>query len=121
MLDNIKNLKRRWCVLYEGTFMWFKGRQDSIKSGWLTKMGGGTSTLGRKNWKRRYMCLRMGELSYMPSDDETAPKLGVVDVLSATEISVLVRKCAMTRIKPSHLRRLFFSFLFFFFEEGKKK
>ena len=74
--------------------MWFKGKQDSIKAGWLTKMGGGTSTLGRKNWKRRYMTLRMNELAYMPSEDDTAPKLGVVDVLTATEISLATEDMA---------------------------
>jgi hypothetical protein len=70
--------------------MWFKSKQDSIKSGWLTKMGGGTTTLGRKNWKRRYMTLRMGELAYMATEDDASPKLGVVDILTATEVSVSV-------------------------------
>jgi hypothetical protein len=41
-----QNLKRRWNVLNDGTLMWFKGKQDFIHSGWMTKMGGGTTTLG---------------------------------------------------------------------------
>lgn len=44
----LKNLRKRWCVLHESTFMWFKAKQDFIHAGYLTKMGGGTSTLGRK-------------------------------------------------------------------------
>jgi myosin X len=64
----LKNLKKRWCVLHENTFMWFKGKQDFIKAGWLSKLGGGTSTLGRKNWKRRWMTLRGGTLIYQPSE-----------------------------------------------------
>jgi myosin X len=42
----MKNLRKRWCVLHEGTFMWFKGQQNFIKAGDLTKMGGGNSTFG---------------------------------------------------------------------------
>jgi myosin X len=76
-------------VLHDGTFMWFKAKQDSIKAGWLTKMGGGTSTLGRKNWKRRYMTLKFGELAYLTGEEEGAEVKGVVDVLTATEISPL--------------------------------
>ncbi len=77
-------------MLHDGTFMWFKSKQDSIKAGWLTKMGGGTSTLGRKNWKRRYMTLKMGELAYMASDEENTPALGTVEIMSAIEISMVV-------------------------------
>lgn len=93
-----QNLKRRWCVLHDGTFMWFKSKQDSIKSGWLTKLGGGTSTLGRKSWKRRYFTLKFGELAYMPSEDENAEHLGVMDILTATEISMTVCSCALLRV-----------------------
>ncbi|EDQ90136.1 uncharacterized protein MONBRDRAFT_36712 [Monosiga brevicollis MX1] len=84
----LKNLKRRWCVLHEGTFMWFKARQDFIHAGWLTKIGGGTSTLGRKSWKRRWMALKGGELHYMPSQEEQATVLGVVDIQKAEAITV---------------------------------
>ncbi|MEQ2190908.1 hypothetical protein XENOCAPTIV_014391, partial [Xenoophorus captivus] len=45
--------RRRWCVLKDETFMWFRAKQDSLKSGWLYKKGGGMSTLSRRNWKMR--------------------------------------------------------------------
>jgi hypothetical protein len=67
--------------------MWFGARQDFIFAGWLTKMGGGTSTLGRKNWKRRWITLKGGELHYHPSQEEDATVLGIVDIQNATEIS----------------------------------
>lgn len=82
----LKNLKKRWCILNDGMFMWFKGAQNFIKAGWLTKMGGGTATLGRKNWKRRWMTLKMGELHYHPSEDEDATILGIVDIQGCERI-----------------------------------
>ena len=82
-----QNLKKRWCVLHDGTLMWFKGKQDFIKAGWLTKMGGGTSTLGRKNWKRRWFTLKGGELHYHPSEDDDAEVLGIIDVQHCDEVS----------------------------------
>ena len=66
--------------------MWFNARQDFIHAGWMQKMGGGTSTLGRKNWKRRWMTLKGGELHYHPSQEEDATVLGIVDIQSATDI-----------------------------------
>ena len=30
------------------TFMWFRSKQESLKSGWLYKKGGGLSTLSRR-------------------------------------------------------------------------
>ena len=37
--------------------------------GWVMKEGGGKSTFGRKNWKRRYLVLTAtGLLSYFDSD-----------------------------------------------------
>ncbi|KAG7258352.1 hypothetical protein CRUP_019282, partial [Coryphaenoides rupestris] len=39
--------RRRWCVLKDETFMWFRSKQESLKSGWLYKKGGGLSTLSR--------------------------------------------------------------------------
>ena len=62
----MKNLKKRWCVLHEDMFMWFRGKQDFIYAGWLTKMGGGTATFGRKNWKRRWMTVRGIRALYSP-------------------------------------------------------
>lgn len=40
--------RRRWCVLKDETFMWFRSKQESLKSGWLYKKGGGLSTLSRR-------------------------------------------------------------------------
>jgi len=76
----MKALKKRWVVLHEGTLMWFKGQQNFIKAGWMQKMGGGNSTFGRKNWKRRWMTLKGGELHYHESEDDDANILGIVDV-----------------------------------------
>ena len=81
----MQNLKSKWCVLHGNTFMFFKKKQDSIHAGFLTKMGGGTSTLGRKNWKRRWMALKGGKLHYYPSQAEK-DELGVVDVQNCVDI-----------------------------------
>jgi len=67
--------------------MWFKAKQDFIHAGWLTKMGGGTSTMGRKSWKRRWMTLKGGELHYMPSQGEEAEVLGTVDIQNCEAVS----------------------------------
>lgn len=82
----MKNLKKRWCVLHDDTFMWFRGKQDFIKAGWLTKMGGGSSTLGRKNWKRRWMTVKKGMLQYLPSEEEDAELLGEIDIRNCEKI-----------------------------------
>lgn len=79
-------MKKRWCVMNDGVLMWFKGAQNFIKAGWLTKMGGGSSTLGRKSWKRRWMTLKGGELHYHPSEEEDATILGVVDIQGCEKI-----------------------------------
>eukprot|EP00039_Didymoeca_costata_P001385 m.52055 g.52055 ORF g.52055 m.52055 type:complete len:1903 (+) comp10770_c0_seq2:130-5838(+) len=82
----LNNLKKRWCVLHEGTFMWFKGQQNFIRAGWLTKMGGGTSTFGRTNWKKRWMTLKGGELHYHETEDDEAKILGIVDIQNCESI-----------------------------------
>uniref|UniRef100_A0A7M4FDX9 Myosin X n=1 Tax=Crocodylus porosus TaxID=8502 RepID=A0A7M4FDX9_CROPO len=46
--------KRRWCVLKDETFLWFRSKQEALKQGWLHKKGGGSSTLSRRNWKKRW-------------------------------------------------------------------
>jgi len=52
------------------------------KSGWLTKMGGGSTPLfGRKSWKQRWFVLKAGVLSY--SEDEHSEQLGVLDLKGA--------------------------------------
>lgn len=36
--------------------------------GWLTKQGGGSTVLSRKNWKRRWFILQMHQLTYHKSN-----------------------------------------------------
>ena len=74
--------RRRWCVLKDETFMWFRAKQDSLKSGWLYKKGGGMSTLSRRNWKMRWFVLRESRLMYFENDSEEKLK-GTIDVRSA--------------------------------------
>ncbi|XP_076858240.1 unconventional myosin-X isoform X2 [Brachyhypopomus gauderio] len=77
--------RRRWCVLKDETFMWFRSKQDSLKSGWLYKKGGGMSTLSRRNWKMRWFVLRETKLMYFDNDSEEKLK-GTIDIRSAREI-----------------------------------
>uniref|UniRef100_A0AAV2JXA4 Uncharacterized protein n=1 Tax=Knipowitschia caucasica TaxID=637954 RepID=A0AAV2JXA4_KNICA len=77
--------RRRWCVLKDDTFMWFRAKQDSLKSGWLYKKGGGMSTLSRRNWKMRWFVLRENKLIYFENDSEEKQK-GTIDVRAAKEI-----------------------------------
>lgn len=91
--------RRRWCVLKDETFMWFRAKQDSLKSGWLYKKGGGMSTLSRRNWKMRWFILRGTKLMYFENDSEEKLK-GTIDIsgvkydqlsaVSATEPVLLV-------------------------------
>uniref|UniRef100_A0A3Q2DRB7 Myosin X, like 1 n=1 Tax=Cyprinodon variegatus TaxID=28743 RepID=A0A3Q2DRB7_CYPVA len=71
--------KRRWCVLKDETFMWFRSKQESLKSGWLYKKGGGLSTLSRRNWKMRWFVLRDNKLMYYENDSEEKLK-GTIDI-----------------------------------------
>ncbi|XP_047201437.1 unconventional myosin-X isoform X1 [Girardinichthys multiradiatus] len=77
--------KRRWCVLKDETFMWFRSKQESLKSGWLYKKGGGLSTLSRRNWKMRWFVLRDSKLMYYDNDSEEKLK-GTIDIRAAKEI-----------------------------------
>ncbi|XP_072139827.1 unconventional myosin-X [Mobula birostris] len=81
----INTWKRRWCVLKDETFMWFRSKQEALKQGWLNKKGGGTSTLSRRNWKRRWFVLRESKLMYFENDSEEKQK-GTIDIRSAREI-----------------------------------
>lgn len=78
--------RRRWCVLKDETFMWFRAKQDSVKSGWLYKKGGGMSTLSRRNWKMRWFVLRQNKLTYFENDSEEKLK-GTIDVRTAKSVS----------------------------------
>uniref|UniRef100_A0A8C7XEM2 Myosin X, like 1 n=1 Tax=Oryzias sinensis TaxID=183150 RepID=A0A8C7XEM2_9TELE len=71
--------RRRWCVLKDETFMWFRSKQESLKSGWLYKKGGGLSTLSRRNWKMRWFVLRDSKLMYYENDSEEKLK-GTIDI-----------------------------------------
>ncbi|XP_028293369.1 unconventional myosin-X isoform X1 [Gouania willdenowi] len=78
--------RRRWCVLKDETFMWFRSKQESLKSGWLYKKGGGLSTLSRRlNWKMRWFVLRDNKLMYYDNDSEEKLK-GTIDIKAAKEI-----------------------------------
>ncbi|XP_028992569.1 unconventional myosin-X [Betta splendens] len=77
--------RRRWCVLKDETFMWFRAKQDSLKSGWLYKKGGGMSTLSRRNWKMRWFVLRESKLAYFENDSEERLK-GTIDIRTAKDI-----------------------------------
>ncbi|XP_037768620.1 unconventional myosin-X isoform X1 [Chelonia mydas] len=77
--------RRRWCVLKNEAFMWFRTKQEALKSGWLYKKGGGMSTLSRRNWKRRWFALRESKLMYFENDSEEKLK-GTIDIRRAKEI-----------------------------------
>ncbi|KAM5264416.1 unconventional myosin-X [Ctenodactylus gundi] len=77
--------KRRWCVLKDETFLWFRSKQEALKQGWLHKKGGGSSTLSRRNWKKRWFVLRQSKLMYFESDSEDKLK-GTIEVRTAREI-----------------------------------
>ncbi|XP_076005016.1 unconventional myosin-X isoform X2 [Genypterus blacodes] len=77
--------KRRWCVLKDETFLWFRAKQEALKQGWLHKKGGGSSTLSRRNWKRRWFVLRQSKLMYFENDCEDKMK-GILDMHEAKEI-----------------------------------
>ncbi|XP_075878359.1 unconventional myosin-X [Nelusetta ayraudi] len=77
--------KRRWCVLKDETFLWFRAKQEALKQGWLHKKGGGSSTLSRRNWRRRWFVLRQSKLMYFENDGEEKMK-GVLDMHEAKEI-----------------------------------
>ncbi|XP_003466776.4 unconventional myosin-X isoform X3 [Cavia porcellus] len=77
--------KRRWCVLKDETFLWFRSKQEALKQGWLHKKGGGSSTLSRRNWKRRWFVLRQAKLMYFENDSEEKLR-GTIEVRMAREI-----------------------------------
>ncbi|CAB1346877.1 unnamed protein product, partial [Coregonus sp. 'balchen'] len=72
---------------YFHSYLYMKGeaKQDSLKSGWLSKKGGGMSTLSRRNWKQRWFVLREDKLMYFENDSEEKLK-GTIDIRSAKDI-----------------------------------
>nr|XP_016848428.1 PREDICTED: unconventional myosin-X isoform X2 [Anolis carolinensis] len=81
----INTWKRRWCVLKDETFLWFRSKQEALKQGWLHKKGGGSSTLSRRNWKRRWFVLRQSRLMYFENDSEEKLK-GTLEIRMAKDI-----------------------------------
>ncbi|KAM8967428.1 unconventional myosin-X [Pelodytes ibericus] len=77
--------KKRWCVLKDETFLWFRSKQEALKQGWLHKKGGGSSTLSRRNWKKRWFVLRQSKLMYFENDGEDRLK-GSIELRKAKEI-----------------------------------
>ncbi|XP_077348143.1 unconventional myosin-X [Lithobates pipiens] len=77
--------RKRWCVLKDETFLWFRSKQEALKQGWLHKKGGGSSTLSRRNWKKRWFVLRQSKLLYFESDNEEKLK-GSIELREAKEI-----------------------------------
>ncbi|XP_068092821.1 unconventional myosin-X [Hyperolius riggenbachi] len=77
--------KKRWCVLKDETFLWFRSKQEALKQGWLHKKGGGSSTLSRRNWKKRWFVLRQSKLMYFENDSEEKLK-GTIELREAKEI-----------------------------------
>ncbi|XP_075682880.1 unconventional myosin-X [Rhinoderma darwinii] len=77
--------KKRWCVLKDEAFLWFRSKQEALKQGWLYKKGGGSSTLSRRNWKKRWFVLRQSKLMYFESDSEEKLK-GTIELRGAKEI-----------------------------------
>ncbi|OCT74399.1 unconventional myosin-X [Xenopus laevis] len=77
--------KKRWCVLKDETFLWFRSKQEALKQGWLHKKGGGSSTLSRRNWKKRWFVLRQSKLMYFENDSEDRQK-GTIELRDAKEI-----------------------------------
>ena len=50
----------------------------------MEKKGGGTGTLSRRNWKKRFFVLRDDrKLSYYEKDEEGAKLLGVINIAEA--------------------------------------
>ncbi|XP_040209467.1 unconventional myosin-X-like isoform X1 [Rana temporaria] len=77
--------RKRWCVLKDETFLWFRSKQEALKQGWLHKKGGGSSTLSRRNWKKRWFVLRQSKLMYFESDNEEKLK-GSIELRAVKEI-----------------------------------
>lgn len=78
---SVKSWKRRFMILKDGALSYYRGKhQESVKSGYLTKQGGGTSVLGSKAWKRRFFVLQGAELSYYENDSNGQVALGTINI-----------------------------------------
>lgn len=102
----LNSWKRRWCVLKDETFLWFRSRQEALKQGWLMKKGGGSSTLSRRNWRRRWFVLRQSKLIYYENDTEERMK-GMLDMHEAKEIiDVTGKENGLDIVMPSRTYHL---------------
>ena len=54
-------------------------------SGWLMKKGGGTSALGKRNWKRRWFVLTKDKMEY--AEREGAEPLGRIDMYEVASVA----------------------------------
>ncbi|XP_039255307.2 unconventional myosin-X-like [Styela clava] len=104
--------KRRWCVLRDDMFMFFRSKQEFIKCGWLYKKTGkaGTirGTLPRKAWQKKWFIVDDKELKYFDTDEEGAKSKGSIDIHKATEVLDEVEKengidIIMSSTKTHHL------------------
>uniref|UniRef100_H2ZET4 Unconventional myosin-X n=1 Tax=Ciona savignyi TaxID=51511 RepID=H2ZET4_CIOSA len=89
--------KRRWCVISNSTFMFFRSKQDSLKCGWLLKKsdsGKGTlrGTLPRKHWQRKWVALRNHEMKIYDNDDENAKCKMTIDLSTITDVTDVTEK-----------------------------
>lgn len=87
--------KKRWCVLREDMLMFFRGTQEGIKCGWLTKksglsggkMGSIRGTISRRSWQKLWFVLTKTELKYFESDEENAKLKGSIDIRKCSDIT----------------------------------
>nr|XP_018666876.1 unconventional myosin-X isoform X2 [Ciona intestinalis] len=89
--------KKRWCVISNSTFMFFRSKQDSLKCGWLYKKseaGRGTlrGTLPRKNWQKKWVALRNHEMKIYDNDDENAKCKATIDLSTITDVTDVTEK-----------------------------
>ena len=85
----VNTWKRRWCVVRDQTFMYFKNTQDALKQGWINKKSSKRAgTLGKRSqMKRQFFVLRGSYLSYYESDEEDMKSLNTLDIRSCTTVS----------------------------------
>ncbi|XP_076810963.1 unconventional myosin-X-like isoform X2 [Clavelina lepadiformis] len=106
--------KRRWCVISNSTFMIFRGKQDSLKSGWLfkkvesSKLGTLRGTLPRKNWQKKWFSLQSHELKFFDNDEENAKCRGTINLHQITDVTDVTEKengidIILTSSKVHHL------------------
>lgn len=94
--------RKRWCVLKDETFLWFRSKQEALKQGWLHKKGGGSSTLSRRNWKKRWFVIRQSKLLYFESDNEEKLK-GSIELREAKYVQDFFFRIVAAELQLSRL------------------